>query len=274
MAQLLDYLSDNEMNVSQRTIERDFQLLRDDFKIAIAFDRYANGYFIDSEASLNSESLYNFLEIANTAELFDPKNASKQKYIQFQKQNLRKNTHYLGPIIEAIDSNLKLELSYQTFYHDVTKKHILHPYLVREYDQRWYVYGYEESSQHFKTYALDRIVTVSKTSNSFKSKRIERDTIYSNVVGMTLSEEPPVAVVLKFTASQAKYISTLPLHHSQEEIARDADFVTFEYMLTPNFELEQKILLHGEQVEVLQPKSLREKITERVFNLIKIYNRN
>ena len=269
--EILQFLEDNDLPTSQRTLERDFQMLRNDFGVSITFDRHNEGYFIDTESSLNPDALYKFLEIANTADVLNTKNRKQQHYIEFQKQNLQKNTHYLAPILEAIDSKLKIEVVYQAFYEGVKKTHLVHPYLVKEYDQRWYVYGWSEESEHFKSYALDRTKSLAKTNESFKMKKVERDEIFSHIIGISLWPKPPEKVVLRFNAEQAKYIDTLPLHHSQTEINRNAEAVTFEYLLIPNFELEQKILMHGETAEVLEPKSLRDKIKNRLVATLNNY---
>lgn len=274
MDELLLYLEDNEMPTSQRTLERDFQLLRNDFKIAISFDRHENGYYIDEESSLDSATLYGFLEIANTAELFNPKNKAQQSYIQFQKHNLQKNTHFLSPILEAINAKLKVELTYQTFYGDEARVHLIDPYLVKQYDQRWYVYGWSDAANECKTFALDRTLKLRKTNTSFKKQKKDASEVFSQVVGVSILPQPVERVLLQFTRSQAKYISTLPLHHSQQEVTRSADYVTFEYWVIPNFELEQKILMQGPDVEVLEPKILREKIKKRLVEAAKIYDRN
>ena len=91
------------------------------------------------------------------------------------------------------------------------------------------------------------------------------------MVGITVWPEAAKRVVLKFTAYQARYIRTLPLHHSQAEVTTKGDEVTFSYLLIPNYELEQKIMMYGEEVEVLEPKPLRDRIKTRLKKAAGLY---
>lgn len=270
-ADLLDFLEQNDIKAAKRTLERDFQFMRDTFHIEVCFDRNAKGYYIDSETSLNPELLFNFMDLANTAELFNPANKSKQHYLYFQKQNLQKGTHYLSPILNAIDIKLKLEISYQPFYVDAPRAYIIHPYLLKEFDQRWYVYAFDQDGGLFKSFALDRILECKASNESYKLQKIDRDLIFNHLIGISGEKDHPEKVVLRFTSNQAKYITSLPIHHSQKEIAKNDESVTFEYWLVPNYELKQEILKHGEQVEVLEPAALIDEIVDRLQKSLNQY---
>ena len=79
-------------------------------------------------------------------------------------------------------------------------------------------------------------------------------------------------VTLRVTANQAKYFRDLPLHQSQEEIERTDDHSIFQYYLRPTFDFEQEILHSGEEVKVLEPQWLRNKMAERIKEMSNLYN--
>lgn len=69
----------------------------------------------------------------------------------------------------------------------------------------------------------------------------------------------------------APYIRTVPIHASQKVMLADVTGMTISLQIVLNPELEMAILQYGEQVEVLEPVSLRERIRERVQVLSEKY---
>jgi predicted DNA-binding transcriptional regulator YafY len=78
---------------------------------------------------------------------------------------------------------------------------------------------------------------------------------------------------LKFTSKQAKYIQTLPMHLSQEEIKTDVSHTWFSYYLVFNYELRQQILKHGPNVEVVSPEHYRKHIAELLAKSNNLYRK-
>jgi predicted DNA-binding transcriptional regulator YafY len=72
----------------------------------------------------------------------------------------------------------------------------------------------------------------------------------------------PVEIHIEFSEIQAQYVITQPLHHSQQRVTEIKDRVVFRYFLVPNFELIAAVLLWGDEVKVLKPKQLKDKILQ------------
>ena len=77
--------------------------------------------------------------------------------------------------------------------------------------------------------------------------------LFENIIGLTYSDDEPEEVILSFTPLQGKYIKALPLHKSQEIIKETEKEVLVKLTVIPNFELEQKILMMGDSVKVIEP---------------------
>ena len=77
---------------------------------------------------------------------------------------------------------------------------------------------------------------------------------------------PIEKVELRFSDTMLHYLKALPLHQSQ---TIDENIVTLHLIINP--ELENKIISYGEQVEVLYPLSLRERIIKRLQKAISQY---
>ena len=59
----------------------------------------------------------------------------------------------------------------------------------------------------------------------------------------------------------------LPLHDTQEETERNEAFSIFTLRICPEFDFYQEILSNGEDVEVLEPKWMREEIGDIIHRM-------
>jgi arginine repressor len=68
---LQDYLEEHGFKISQRTLQRDIEQIRNEFGIEISYSRIKNCYTLGGEDGLPPASLVRFLEILGTAELLN-----------------------------------------------------------------------------------------------------------------------------------------------------------------------------------------------------------
>ena len=69
---------------------------------------------------------------------------------------------------------------------------------------------------------------------------------------------------------------TKPLHHSQKEVMpfgehEDGNYGEVRLTIEPNRELRGRILLYGDNLEVISPKSLREQIRDILKRQLELY---
>ena len=70
------------------------------------------------------------------------------------------------------------------------------------------------------------------------------------------------------------YLRSLPLHHTQREINSTDEYTDFSMNLVPTFDFEQELLLHRNQIEVLQPQSLRDEMARLINRMSDLYHTN
>jgi len=258
------YLFDQGFQVSERTIQRDIEQVRVEFGIEIVYDRFKNGYYIDYENSINIESFFRFLEIVNTAELLteslkESKDALSS--ISFEDVGSFKGIENLKPLLQAIKDKREVSFSHYNFHTDKTKDYTLKPYLLKEYQNRWYVIGVVDGISETRTFGLDRIENLEVSIKTFKpNSKLDANDLFENVIGIVYSLNELQKVVLSFTAHQGKYIKTLPLHKSQKVLIDNDKELRVELYIIPNYELSQKILMNGDTVKVIEPKWLADEI--------------
>lgn len=273
--EIKDFLHDNDFKVSNRTIQRDIEQIRFEFGLEIEYNRNKNGYFINTENSFNIDSFFRFLEIVNTAELLtDSLQESKESldYISFDKGGGLKGIEFLKPLLKAIKNHRKITFTHYNFHTNTHKKYTLKPYLLKEYQNRWYIVGLLGGLNEFRTFGIDRIENLEvKTETFTPNKNINPINNFNKIIGLVYSLEKTEKVVLSFTPTQGKYIKTLPLHSSQEVITdNDTEYRIAIYVI-PNYELTQEILKHGNTVKVVKPKWLAEEIKENLKRTLEKY---
>ena len=101
---------------------------------------------------------------------------------------------------------------------------------------------------------------------------------FNNIVGVTHEKDAKVEEVVIRTKTEYQHglLLTKPLHHSQKETMSFGDHEDGWYgevrlTIEPNRELRGKILLYGDNLEVVQPLLLREQIKEIIMKQIALY---
>ena len=186
-------------------------------------------------------------------------------------QNLT-NIDLLPVVNKAITDRQVLRFSYQRYGQEPFEL-IFHPQFLKEYNGRWFVFG-EANREPYQAYnvPLDRIVgdvTVVEDAEYHQAAKGFYQAFFKNIIGVTHEKGAKVERVVIRTKTEYQHglLLTKPLHHSQEETlpyGQHEEGCYGEVMLTiePNRELRGKILMYGENLEVMQPQSLREQIKE------------
>lgn len=167
---------------------------------------------------------------------------------------------YLSPIIEAIRDNNAIELTYQGYNREEPYTFEFCPYCVKVFHQRWYTVGMSLYYNEIRTYALDRIKSMSFTEHHFDiPASFDPQNYFTNSFGIIVDPNIEAeTITLKTTGNERKYLRALPLHHSQKEIEAGEDYSVFEYFLCPTLDFRQELFSRMADVEVISPQWLRQ----------------
>ena len=198
---------------------------------------------------------------------------SNKKVIEFEQNNYLKGLEHITPVYNAILYQKSISIEYKSFKQENSQTIIFHPYFLKQYNNRWYVFGKNDTSGFIMNLSLDRITLVTDSKRKFiPNKEIDFDEYFEDIIGVTIANEAKVEkVVLKVGNSLFPYIQTKPLHGSQKVKEQESSYTLITLEVIPNYELESLILSYGEGVEVVLPKSLRSKIKKRVDLISKNY---
>ena len=195
-------------------------------------------------------------------------------------QNLT-NIDLLPVFNKAITDKKVLKFSYQRFGQQPFEL-LFHPQYLKEYNGRWFVFGEADREPH-QAYnvPLDRIVGELIEVNDVEyipaPKGFYQD-FFNNITGVTHEKDAKVEQVVIRTKTEYQHglLLTKPLHHSQRESLpygeyEDGSYGEVTLTIEPNRELRGKILLYGENLEVMKPLLLREQIKEIITKQMELY---
>lgn len=183
-----------------------------------------------------------------------------------------KGIEYLGQLFHAILNKSSLEIRYQSYKSGKETVFDLSPYHLREYNNRWFLFGRNKNYANLTNLALDRILSIEDGNHPYiENKEWNFNEYFEDIVGVSFESDKLEKIRLWFTASAAPYVISKPPHGSLRKISNDETGLIIEIEVIPNFELETLILSYGERAKVLSPESFRDKIKCRVNVMTKNY---
>jgi len=194
--------------------------------------------------------------------------------ISFQQTQAADGYQYVDDLYEAIIEQNVLEITYQPFNQEAETKTI-HPYHLRQYNNRWFLFGYDEVRNALSTLALDRFAKKPKAVNKpyhTSEELFDANTYFKNIIGVTRFEDSQVEEIkLIFTSKRAPYIITKPIHETQQHSLLQDGSLQVTLQLSINNELKQLVLSFGADVKVIAPESLKAFIKEQSEMVLQYY---
>lgn len=294
--------------VTQRCIEKDLVNMEVLFgapiehfkkygKNCIAYDQYSFSIFT-KEMSDEEENLLR--EVLSTIGQFDGLDNFKwlddfkiglglkerRQIICFSNNPYLKNSNLLGTLFDNISNEVVIRLSYHTFSDENVRSIDFHPYLLKQYNDRWFLLGAADSDKKILSFALDRIDKVEplpeKKYEQCPDDLLER---FDDIVGVTLYEDRPVEHILCWVSDFSKgYVDTKPIHSSYTPIKGEAEqqlrteytqlqggmFFTLDCIC--NFELIRELCSYGKELIVLRSDgTVKDDVCKRICEMREKY---
>lgn len=192
--------------------------------------------------------------------------------ISFETNEFLKGVEFISPLFNAILYSQTLKISYQSFKSDEAKTIIFYPYHLKQYNNRWFLFGKNKDYDNLTNLGLERINSIENSKETYiPNTFFDFDEYFEDFIGVTKSGEIPTKIILFAKQKVAPYIKTKPLHGSQKKIEDSKDGFTFLIEVIPNIELENVILSFGEDLIVKSPEDFKIKILERIKSSIANY---
>ncbi len=202
---------------------------------------------------------------------------SNNQVIYLETNDKLKGLNYLGTLYDYIIRKTPLTIGYHSFTaKNETIQHIS-PYILKEFNNRWFLLGYSHSTHNIRTLALDRIISIDEDKNNtfIENTFINPESFFNEMIGVTRSTKDRCQrVIIKVDKETTPFIITKPLHKSQEigEHCEDGSTL-FTLNVILNLELERLLLGFGSHLEVISPNLLRSRIAKHMADGNKIYKK-
>lgn len=198
--------------------------------------------------------------------------ANSENLISFEQNEQLKGLNFLSDIIDATINHQPFDIDYCTFKGDKIKM-VIHPYYVKQYNGRWFLFGLDNGHDRIANVALDRIQHMNNASVVFKKNdSVDFETYFDDIIGVTIPGEDvkKESIILRFTKERFPYVVSKPIHQSQRIVeGKDCEV---EIQVKPNRELYQQIFSFIPDVEVISPQWLRVEIIEKMKKNLRKYS--
>lgn len=200
-------------------------------------------------------------------------NQTEKKIISFEENEFLKGKDFIIEIYNAIYYKKVLEINYKNFKSKDTKVFKLHPYFLKQYNNRWFLLAKDDRFMDYTILALDRIVSINQSDKVYLDSSDSIEDYFEDIIGVTKFKNSALQKIkLKFSNRRLPYVLTKPIHGSQKFDLLDKEARTIQVELIINLELVQLILSFGEDVEVIEPIELRKMIRNSITLSLQQYN--
>lgn len=289
----------SELEVSRATLKRDLTYMRDRLNAPIIHDRERGGYRF-AESSLGPQyelpglwfndreilallTMHRMLEDLDTGGLLGPQvqpliarlnallgsaDGSADQIVKRVRLIAAHNRPVAPQWFEVVGSALvkrrRLEVAYFTRSRNARSRRELSPQRLVHYRNAWYLDAWCHRTESLRVFAMDAIEEarlVDRHALDVSMARIDRE--LGSAYGIYRGRARHRAV-LRFSADAARWVRDEVWH--AEQAGTDLEDGSYELSLpySSSQELEMDILRHGENVQVIAPEALRQRIAQRL----------
>jgi proteasome accessory factor B len=267
-------LEDSEVfTYTIRTLQRDIIDIYRFFNIEIVNERKGDKrYLIRGQAEME---MYEYNQ--TLLESYQVLKAINQypdfaKYI-FPEARKPRGVNHFYPLLQAIRNRNVLCFSHFKFGQTTESERKVYPLALKESKGRWYLVAVDTKDRKLKTFGLDRIGNIHIQKSTYPKRDLPDVMAYfKNAFGIISSENMKVEeVLIASNREQADYIKSFPLHTSQTVVTENRRQVTFKLKVGITYDLIQELLSYGNNIEVLAPARLRQKMQSIIKEMLVLY---
>lgn len=296
----------SDLEISWATLKRDLVFLRDRMNMPVAFDRDLGGYRLGTAENGPQYSLpgvwFNAQEIvalltmhrlltnldsggllaphveplmARLRAMLGASEASADEVMRrvlvISAQNRPVSPKWFEVLGSALVQRQRAEIDYFTRSRNEHGRREISPQRLVHYRNAWYLEAWCHRSGALRVFAMDAIDNarlLDRRARQVAPARLDR----ALGAGYGIYRGTPSAwAELHFSPDAARWVRAEVWHPQQvvEELADGGLALKVPYAATP--ELEMDILRHGEQVQVIAPAALRERIAARLARAAQAY---
>ncbi len=290
--------------VSVRTVQSDIQMMRSDklgYNAPIeVYDHKYYRYAIEGYSIMNMpmsqndydvmqeavdmlrqlEGFEQFSEMSDIVSRLQDKLAisrnNRKPIIHFDSVPDLKGLKLLNPLYNYIAHQQTLRILYQSFSARQPVEFILCPYLLKEFRNRWFLFGSKASNLLLYNLALDRIISIEPSDVPFrKNPDFDPEHFFDDVIGVSKNiRNTPRRIKFWASAEQSKYIKTKPIHPSQRVVKENPEdgSCIFRIDVVINFEMYSVFMSYGPGIKIIYPRNAMMYMRDKFKEALDLYD--
>jgi predicted DNA-binding transcriptional regulator YafY len=173
---------------------------------------------------------------------------------------------------KAIAQKKKVSLRYHSFFEGKITDLQLCPYHLMYNHRAWYVIGLSNLHNSIRTFKLNRIKDATILNKCFlDGEKFDVNDYLGNAWSM-IPKGKIYNVKLLFKPKVASNVTEVHWHHTQKATYQEDGSAIVEFRVDGLGEIIWWVLGYGDQVQVLAPKTLRDRIIQTAQNMLAIYS--
>lgn len=261
-----------DYSISLRTFQRDIKDIYKNYKIEIANEKKGEKKYYIKNKPDDDEHSRRLLEAYQMTNIIE----AVQDYKDYVFLETRKSNglEHFRELLYAIKNKKIITFNHVQYWEDILTEKRVHGLELKEAQGRWYLIATDTKDNKVKTFGLDRIsnLTISKKSFADTYNYNIEDLFLHSFGIITLENEKPQKIRLSFTWEQGQYVKNFPLHHSQNVTGEKDDEVIIELYISITYDFVMELLSYGEEVTVISPKSLINRVKKIYANALSNYS--
>lgn len=199
----------------------------------------------------------------------------RKPLINFDSVSTLKGLQLLNPLYNYIANRQTLRIIYQSFKATTPTEYVLFPYLLKEWRNRWFLYGSTAGNLTLYNLPLDRILSVEPVDVPYMdNERFDTEHFFDDIIGVSKNINDRARKVLFWAdAVQTRYIKTKPIHSSQRVINENPDDHTcvFRIDVVMNFEMYSVFMSYGPGIKILYPRNAVNFMENSIRQMVRLY---
>ena len=182
---------------------------------------------------------------------------NKKKIIQTDQIPLYRGIEHFDLFFKACTEELPISVIHYSYSKMSFNATVIHPRILKEFENRWYLIGYSEDHSCIRLFGFDRLYDPVLLKKEFIKINQEIEELYlKDVYGVyPIKDEKKQSIRIKASSLVTNYLMAYPIHASQKvENRTEYGKGEITYELIPSHELIRLFRSYGNEIEVIEPK--------------------
>jgi len=193
-----------------------------------------------------------------------PKGDVKRQIVQTDSPPASRGFEYFDFFFRACMDRIPVSIVHYSYTKHSFNTLVIHPVLLKEFDNHWYIVGYSDHHEMIRTFGLDRIYDPLYLQKAFQEgNSLEQEEYFKDVYGVyPIKGEVKQKIIFQASPMATNYLQAHPIHDSQKVLKKERADSVITLELIPSVELVRLFRSYGRDIRIIEPAWLTNKILQ------------